>query len=102
MDIYAAGLTYLAILQAEKGKKILIPQIETPMDESELHVPSIGQLIAERIKYKVPELCIVKTEGPQRSLKWLISQMTNVNPEERLTAEKVLVIISHLKLKKLT
>ena len=30
VDIYAAGLTFLAILQAEKGKKMLIPQIETP------------------------------------------------------------------------
>ena len=90
VDIYAAGLTFLAILQAKKGKKMLIPQIETPMDDSELHAPSIGQLIAERIKYKVPELSIVKTEEEQRSLKSLISQMTCVNPEERLSASKVL------------
>ena len=41
VDIYAAGLTFLAILQAEKGKKMLIPHIETPMDVSELHAPSI-------------------------------------------------------------
>ena len=40
VDIYAAGLTFLAILQADKGKKMLIPQIETPMDDSELHAPS--------------------------------------------------------------
>ena len=60
VDIYAAGLTFLAILQADKGKKMLIPQIETPMEDSELHVPSVGQLISERIKYKVPELSIVK------------------------------------------
>ena len=90
VDIYAAGLTFLAILQAEKGKKMLIPHIETPMDDSELHVPSIGQLIAERIKYRVPELSIVKIEEPQRSLMSLISQMTCINPEERLSASKVL------------
>ena len=77
---------------------MLIPQIETPMDDSELHVPSIGQLISQRIKYKVPELNVVKIEGPQRSMKWLISQMTCVNPEERLTAAKILVTISHLKI----
>ena len=96
VDIYAAGLTFLAMLQAEKGKKMLIPQIETPMDDSELHVPSIGQLISERIKYKVPELSIVKSEGPQKSLKWLISRMTYVKPEDRLTAKKVLMIFNYL------
>ena len=83
VDIYAAGLTFLAILQAEKGKKLLIPHIETPREDSELHAPSIGQLISERIKYKVPELNIVKIEGEQRSLKWLISKMTCTEPEDR-------------------
>ena len=96
VDIYAAGLTFLAILQAEKGKKMLIPQIETPMDDSEYHAPSIGLLISERIKYKVPELSIVKIEGPQGSLKWLISQMTCINPEKRLSAMEVILILRKL------
>ena len=87
VDIYAAGLTFLAIFQAEKGKKMLIPQIETPMEDSELHVPSIGQLIAERIKYNVPELNIVQIRG---CFTRLISQMTCINPEERLSALEVL------------
>ena len=104
VDIYAAGLTFLAILQAEKGKN-LIPRIETPLHESEYHAPSIGQLIAERIKYKVQELNIVKMgfKGPKEwptnpleieesthVLKWLISKMTCVNPEERFSAAVVL------------
>ena len=96
VDIYAAGLTFLAILQAKKGKKMLIPQIETPQDDSEFYVQSIGQLIAERIKYKVPELSIVKMEGTQPKWKRLISQMTCVNPEERLSAERVLYVIHNL------
>ena len=79
VDIYAAGLTYLALLQAEKGKRMLIPQIETPQDDSEFHAPSIGQLIAERIKFKVPDLNIVTLNGPDIYLKGLISQMTYVN-----------------------
>ena len=95
VDIYAAGLTFLAILQAEKEKR-LMPHIEMPMDDSELHIPSIGLLIAERIKYKVPELSIVKTEGPQKSLKWLISQMTCVNPEDRWSATRVLYVLNNL------
>ena len=97
VDIYAAGLTFLAILQAKKGKKVLIPQIETPMEDSELHVPSIGLLISERIKYKVPELKIVTLNGPLKNLKLLISQMTRVNPEERLSAEEVLGVLESVK-----
>ena len=65
VDIYAAGLTFLAILQAEKGKKMLIPHIETPLDGTEFHAPSIGQLIAERVKYKVPILNIVNIESAE-------------------------------------
>ena len=87
VDIYAAGLTFLAILQAKKGKKMLIPHIETPMEDSEFHAPSIGQLIAERIKYKVPELNIAKVKG---TLMRLISKMTCVKPRERLSATNVL------------
>ena len=59
MDIYAAGLTFLALIQGREKHQQLIPQIETPREDSELHVQSIGQLIAERIKYKVQELNIV-------------------------------------------
>ena len=94
VDTYAAGLTFLAILQAEKGKKMLIPQIETPMEDSELHAPSIGQLIAERIKYKVQQLNIVNFTVPAKNVKGLISQMTCVNPEERLSASKVLEMLN--------
>ena len=87
VDIYAAGLTFLAILQAKKGQKILFPHIETPRHDSEFHVPSIGQLIAERIKYKVPELNIVRVRG---TFTRLISEMTSIRPEERLSASEVL------------
>ena len=96
VDTYAAGLTFLAMLQAKKEQKMLIPQIETPMGDSELHAVSIGLLISQRIKYKVPELRIVKIEGNKRSLKWLISQMTCVNPEERLSAAEVLDVLKNV------
>ena len=90
VDIYAAGLTFLAMLQGEKGKRLLIPHIETPMDDSEYHTDSIGRLIAERIKYKVPELNIVQIKG---SVTRLISKMTCIKPEERLSAVDVLDIL---------
>ena len=98
VDIYAAGLTFLAILQADKGKR-LIPHIETPIDDSELHVPSIGQLVAERIKYNVPELNIVSLSGRQKKVKFIINRMTCFNPEERLPAVKILDLLVDLEVK---
>ena len=74
----------------------MIPHIETPMEDSELHAPSIGMLISERIKYKVPELSIVKIEGPHKSLKWLISRLTCINPKERLSADDIIFILKNL------
>ena len=51
VDIFAAGLTFLAMLQTKERCRRLIPHIETPREDSEMHNP-IGQLIAERIKYR--------------------------------------------------
>ena len=89
VDIYAAGLTFLAIMQAEKGKKMLIPRIETPLHDSEYYTDSIGRLIAERIKYEVDELNIVKIEGVWIYGKHLISLMCRVNPADRMPAAEV-------------
>ena len=58
VDVFAAGLTFLAMIQYDKDSGKLIPHIETPKEESELHAP-IGSLIAERIKYQVPDLNVV-------------------------------------------
>ena len=55
VDIYALGLTFLALIQGSKG---LVPRTETPNDISELHAP-IGRLIAERIKYHKKPLTVV-------------------------------------------
>ena len=101
VDIYAAGLTFLALIQGREKHRKLIPQIETPREDSELHVQSIGQLIAERIKYNVPELNIVHAdmkkvkpgalsdEGLKIKVRRLIQKMTLVDPKERLTASEV-------------
>ena len=63
VDIFAARLTFLAMIQTKTPCKRLIPHIETPRDDSEIHNP-IGQLIAERIKYKVPDLSIAVIQSP--------------------------------------
>ena len=115
VDIYALGLTFLAMIQRNK---LLIPRIETPQDEDELHNP-IGSTIANRIKYGIKELNVVKpieitmsstnqdiscasgtstaAENDQFSnavligrLKMLILKMTCAKPEERVPVTVVL------------
>ena len=92
VDVYALGLTYLALLQAKQDSN-LRPQIETQQDDSELWVPSIGQLISERIKYKVAELRIVVVEEKETDLtsqiKRVIQKMTAIDPKQRLRAAKL-------------
>ena len=109
VDIYAAGLTFLAMIQAKKGCRKLVPQIETPQDNSELHAQSIGQLIAERVKYKVKELSIVQAQGMEASpdavsdmditshdVRKLIQKMTCVDPMETITAAQVQQILQQV------
>ena len=103
VDIYACAMTFLAMIQATEGVRRLAPHIETPFDDLELYVLSIGQLIAERVRYNIPELNIVRisemvSEGGGassdrgqniRSIRGLIQKMTCVEPGERLTAFQV-------------
>ena len=115
VDIYTAGLTFLAILQHKKGNSMLMPRIETPQDDSDLYLP-IGQLIAERIKYKVKELGIVTSAKilinevstseiidhslhQRYKIRKLIQTMTCHKPEERLSAGDVLNNMIQVRLK---
>ena len=115
VDVYALGLTFLAMIQRNK---LLIPRIETPQDDDELHNP-IGATIANRMKYGIKELDVVKPSDiairPESQnvscvgcssvalgndkfeeaslinrLKMLISRMTCAKPEERVPATAVL------------
>ena len=103
VDVYAMGLTFLALLQANRDTKQLKPHIETPQDHSEMFALSIGQLIAERVKYKVKELRIVHVKASSflaenalsrvakntHDLKVLVEKMTCVDPRQRLYAADV-------------
>ena len=102
VDVFASGLTFLAILQSTPATKLLVPQIETAKDNSEKHVP-IGSLLIERVKYSVPELSIVLTGKNYEyseaeyvtatRTRELIREMTHIKPEERLSANEVLQTI---------
>ena len=98
VDCYAMGLTFLALLQGNPGRTLLIPRIETPREDSELHAPSVGQLIAERMKYNIKELRVINTDNMESKVatsprtneaKLLIAKMTRVNPKERISAAHV-------------
>ena len=93
MDIYAFGLTILAMLQSRPGKP-LMPQIETPHDVSELHQPP-GMLLATRMQEKTKELHIVIVSesdfirDPRQKLRKLVQKMTSAVPKTRLSAIEV-------------
>ena len=104
------GWPFLALIQGTGTKKQLIPRIKTPQDDSELHAFSNGQIIAERIKYKVKELNIVKTENVSSTsgykchvhscettveVKSLIKKMIT-KPEDHMSASKVLNFLHSL------
>ena len=107
VDCYAMGLTFLALLQANTQTIILKPQIETPQDDSE-YSQAIGQLIAERIKYKIKQRDIVVLEKlkPDATsamrqaydVKQLIQRMTFVEPEQRITAGDVFESLTAIEL----
>lgn len=68
VDVYALGLTFLAMIQ---GNKNLVPRIETPQDDSELHNP-IGSTIANRIKFgKEPLTVLPKRENPKEGFEFI-------------------------------
>ncbi len=118
VDIYATGLTFLAMIQ---GNKPLKPRIETYKSTSELK-EIIGGLVAKRMKFGlsprdvVPDkncsgLCGLLPRPPPRGekpraaseggfevqIRRLIQRMTRAKPEERLSAAQVVRDLSFVR-----
>ena len=100
VDIYSMALTFLAIIQATSDTKTIFPQIETPREDAELHI-AIGQLIAQRLKYKIAQLNIVAIDEIvscardecrriKTKVRKLIGKMTRIKLTDRLSAAEVL------------
>ncbi len=95
VDVYAMGLTFLAMIQENA---YLFPRIETPNEPGEVSTP-IGLLMWERQKYKIEPLQIVKEEDISRideyssdlwrKVRGVIKNMTHVTPENRTVAAEV-------------
>ena len=120
VDIFALGLTFLAVFQAKKGKRMLVPHMETARDSE--HMMPIGSVIVTRISYNISNLSIVDLQATSADsdttdqdaaaaadqesvametrqkleLKKLIQKMTCFKPEERLSASDVLDILRRI------
>ena len=108
VDMYSTGLTFLALFQARDENKKLVPRIETPRNDIEQHSP-VGQLITERIKYRVKELNIVVIDNDNENMgdsgknlnipneiRKIIQKMTCVKPQDRLSASQTLAHLRQL------
>ncbi len=96
VDVYAMGLTFLAMIQENKG---LVPRIETPNELSELSVP-IGLIMWERLRFGTKPLAVVtlkntagETLETDDEIRKIISKMTSAHPAERITATQVAQLV---------
>ncbi len=92
VDIYAMGLTFLAMIQ---NNPFLVPKIETPNEAAEKSPAyTIGMLMAERKRYSIKPLEVVSTDGsepdwPWKDLRMEILKMTHIEPTKRASAAEV-------------
>ena len=92
VDVYAAALTFAAMLQAKPGKN-LVPKAEGLLQPFETKM-SIGFAAMTRCQNAHSEIRIVVPDRNNdtplvKEIKSIIETMTNFSPEARLTAEDV-------------
>ena len=92
VDVYAAGLTFTAMLQAEPNRN-LIPKAEGPVESTELAMP-IGLIAYNRIVYAQPDITVVEDRASDstvvKRVKEVIREMTHISPSRRLAALQVI------------
>ena len=92
VDVYAAGLTFAAMIQAQPGRN-LVPQAQGSMQSSEKDMP-LGLVAHNRLVNKHPDLCVVEHHGSDslllKKIKEVIRGMTLISPSDRLSALKVI------------
>ena len=91
VDVYAAGLTFAAMLQAKPGCK-LVPKAEGSLEPSETRM-SIGLAAFTRCQNKHSEIRVVAEEHNDtplvKEIKSIVEAMTYFLPEARFAAEDV-------------
>ena len=92
VDVYAAGLTFTAMLQTISGAQSLVPKVEGSLEHSETLMP-IGLAAYSRMINRHPDVDIVETRKYDTELvvkiKQVIRGMTHVSPIQRLSASAV-------------
>ena len=100
VDVYAAGLTFTAMLQAQPGRS-LVPKAEGSLQSGETVMP-IGLAAHNRMVNRHNDLVIVEYTDTDtvlvRAVKELITGMTLISPKERFSASKVNQKVSLLRL----
>ena len=91
VDVYAAGLTFAAMLQAEPGDSLL-PNAESHLLSSETNLP-IGFVAFTRCQNRQSEVKVsvphIRDPPLVKQLKYIIEEMTCFSPEARLAAAEV-------------
>ena len=99
VDVYAAGLTFTAMLQAKPGQS-LVPKIEGSLESFETKMP-IGFAAFTRCQNKHNEIQVVVQESNDTpllsKLKSIIEAMTCFSLEARISATEVVKGIDTLK-----
>ena len=102
IDVYAAGLTFAAMLETQPGTKLL-PRVEGFLQSGETRM-SVGLVAHNRMVNGHPEITVVEDNifdcVLTKYIKGIIREMTCLSPSHRLSAsnvyEKVLFTISCL------
>ena len=91
VDVYAAGLTFAAMLQAQPGSS-LVPRVEGSLEPSEVNM-TIGMATLTRCQKKHSEVRVVlpqqKDSDLVKEVKALIGAMTCFSPQARISAGEV-------------
>ena len=91
VDVYAAGLTFTAMLQAEPGRS-LVPKAEGSLKSGEIVMP-IGLAAHNHMANSLPDIVIVENKKTdtdlERKVKELIRGMTHVSARDRFSASNV-------------
>ena len=92
IDMYAAGLTFTAMMQSISGARSLVPKVEGSLQPSESKLP-IGLAALSRNVNKHPSITVVVDQEKDcivvRNIKKAIRGMTQITPQDRLSAAEV-------------
>ena len=99
IDVYAAGLTFVAMLQFRAGQS-LAPRVEGSMHSSSESRLPIGLVAHNRQVYNQPDITVVKIEpndcATTENVKRIISEMTCTSSGDRPSAADVERMFAHM------